>query len=34
MIMKFYLHYLIYKYNLACFIFWKTYKLEKDKNII
>ena len=31
---KFYCHYLIYKYNFTFLLFYTTYKLTNDKKII
>ena len=34
MMIRFYLHYLIYKYNFTCSLFWTTCKLTNDIKII
>ena len=34
MMIKFYCHYLIYKYNLTCSLFWTTLILTNDIKII
>ena len=34
MMIKFYRHRLIYKYNFTVLLFYTTYKLTKDKKII
>ena len=34
MMIKFYRHYLIYKYNFICSLFWTTHKLTNDIKII
>ena len=31
LMMKFYCHYLIYKYYFNCLLFWTVYKLTNDK---
>ena len=34
MIIKFYHHYLIYKYSFACLLFWTKFKLTNNRKVI